>query len=400
MSTYNRVRERGLGLIEILVGLVIGMLAIIVIGQVSAEFEGQKRTSTGGSDAQTNGVVAMMTLGGEMRMAGFGLTSPGLQHNDGTLMCPLGTNIYYNGSVVSNPGAGPLDGGIIAPVRIIDGLAGASDQILVARSDAEFGVLSGTVRTAIAPLTNVVQVDSNLGYSQPGQLFVIGATDGTKVCTLFQLSKSATANANKWELEFAATVDTPYNTANPSAAFASFPAYEAGDKVVNMGYRGATGSGLSADRGFMYRRYLVINNYLVVADQSESPVTTAYTAANTTPLVDQIVSIQAQYGIAAVGSQTVTQWVEPNGIWDASSLSAANINRIKAIRFAIVARSGQYEKPDSSGNPVSPATITLWTEMNPMLDDPAPVFTVPDQNYRYKVFTTIVPMKNVIWGRL
>lgn len=393
------MRQQGFGLIEIMVGLVIGLIAILVIGQVAAVFEGQKRTSTGGSDAQTNGAVALMTLGDEMRMAGFGLTSPGLQKGDGSLMCPLGTNIYYSGTVVSNPGAGPADGGIVAPVRIVNGVAGASDEIIVARSDAEFGILTATVRTAVT--LPIVQIDTSVGYTQPGQLFVIGAADGSKVCTLFQLSKAAAANAGNFDLEVASGAAAPYNSANPATTFATFPGYAAGDKVVNLGYSPAAGNTLSSYRGFMYRRYLVANNYLVVADQSQLPVSTAYTAANTTPLVDQIVGIQAQYGIAATGSQTVTQWVEPTGIWAASALTAANISRIKAVRVAVVSRSQQLEKPDPSlpGGHVSPATLTLWTTLNPG-DDPAPVFNVPDRDYRYKVFTTIAPMKNVVWGKL
>lgn len=390
---------RGFGLIEILVGLVIGLIAILVIGQVVAVFEGQKRTSTGGSDAQTNGAVAMTMLADEIRMAGFGLTSPGLGNSDGNLLCPLGTNIYFSGTTVSNPGAGPADGGIVAPVRIINGAAGASDQIVVARSDAEFGVLTAIVQTTMTAPT--IRVNSDLGYTQPGQLFLVGAGNGSKVCTILQLSKAATANAGDWDLEFAAGAATPHNAPNPAVSFATFPAYTAGDKVVNLGYRPATGSSLMADRGFMYRRYLVSGNYLVVADQSQAPIATAYTSANTTPLVDHVVSIQGQYGVAPANSQTVSQWVEPTGTWDASTMSAANISRIKAIRIAVVTRSSQLEKPDSSlpGGHVSPAMLTLWTKVNPG-DDTPPVFNVPDQDYRYKVFTTIVPLKNVVWGRL
>lgn len=399
MSGTRNGRQHGFGLVEILVGLAIGLMAILVIGQVFAVFEGQKRTSTGGNDAQTNGATALMTLADELRMAGMGLTSPGLQNGTGSLLCPLGTNIYFSGAVVSNPGVGPADGGIIAPARIVNGAAGASDEIIVTRSDAEVGVLASTIKTAVTPPT--LRVNSDVGYATPGQLFLVGAVDGSKVCTLLQLSKAATANAGDWDLEFAAGAASPYNPANPSTTYASFPSYGAGDKVVNMGAWSAAGNSLSGSRGFMYRRYAVVNDMLAVADQSRMPVSTASTSANTTPLVDQIVSIQAQYGVAPAGSQTVSQWVEPVGIWSAATLTAANISRIKAIRVAVVARSSQYEKPDPGlpGGHVSPATIALWTVLN-LGDDPAPVYAVPDRDYRYKVFTTIVPLKNVVWGRL
>lgn len=394
MIFMGRVGQRGFGLIEIMVGLVIGLIAIMVIGQVAATFEGQKRISTGGSDAQTNGAVALTTLISELRMAGFGLTVPGLgtATANGTLLCPLGINIYYDGTIVSNPGAGPADGGIVAPVRVVNGAAGASDELIVARSDAELGVLATNVQVSVVP--PVVRVNSNMGFDQVGQVFVIGAANGSKVCTLLQLSKTATANGDYWDLEFAAG-GTKYNPANPAATFATFPSYGVGDKVVNLGLRPALGNSLLSQRGFMYRRYLVVDDRLVIADQSQLPVSTAYTSANTTPLVDEVVNIQAQYGIALAGSQTVTQWVEPAGpTWGSTSLTASDINRIKAVRIAVVSRSAQFDKED-----VSPATLSLWTKINPG-DDAPPTYAVPDRKFRYKVLTTVVPMKNVVWSRL
>ena len=47
-------REAGIGLIEILVGIVISMLLMLVIYQVYEVSEGQKRTVTAASDAQQN----------------------------------------------------------------------------------------------------------------------------------------------------------------------------------------------------------------------------------------------------------------------------------------------------------------------------------------------------------
>ena len=45
-------REAGIGLIEILVGIVISMLLVLMIYQVYEISEGQKRTITSASDAQ------------------------------------------------------------------------------------------------------------------------------------------------------------------------------------------------------------------------------------------------------------------------------------------------------------------------------------------------------------
>ena len=42
-----------------MVGLLIGMLAVILIMQVFANSEGSKRTTTGGDDAQINGSIVL-----------------------------------------------------------------------------------------------------------------------------------------------------------------------------------------------------------------------------------------------------------------------------------------------------------------------------------------------------
>ena len=64
-----------------------------------------------------------------------------------------------------------------------------------------------------------------------------------------------------------------------------------------------------------------------------------------------------------------------------------------AVRVAVVARSVQYEKEQ-----VSPASLTLWEAGDPGDPPPSRALTGDERHYRYKVFTTIVPIRNVIWG--
>lgn len=70
---HTILRQAGFTLAEIMVGLAIGMLATLVILQVFSVFETQKRATTGTADAQTNGSIALYTLGREMQLAGYGL---------------------------------------------------------------------------------------------------------------------------------------------------------------------------------------------------------------------------------------------------------------------------------------------------------------------------------------
>jgi len=112
--------------------------------------------------------------------------------------------------------------------------------------------------------------------------------------------------------------------------------------------------------------------------------------------VADIVNIQAQYGISdAANNNKVTAWVDATGVWAAAGLTVANRNRIKAVRVAVVARNGQLEKDAVTLNaPVA------WPDE---AGSPAPVIdltTIADwQRYRYRVYETIIPLRNIIWSR-
>src|SRR3989338_7895818 len=94
----NRRHHTGFSLVEIMVGMVIGLLSTIIVMQVFATFEGQKRTTTGGSDAQTNGGVGLYTIERDIRMAGYGFA-------DAT-GCALASSFNGVGAGSVAPGAG------------------------------------------------------------------------------------------------------------------------------------------------------------------------------------------------------------------------------------------------------------------------------------------------------
>src|SRR5262245_36237149 len=83
-------RQAGLPLIELMVGMAIGMIATIIIVQVMSVFEAQKRQTTGSADAQTNGGIALYSIARELQMAGFGL----LPVADSALEC---TTVTFGG---------------------------------------------------------------------------------------------------------------------------------------------------------------------------------------------------------------------------------------------------------------------------------------------------------------
>ena len=84
-------RNRGVGLMEVMISIVIGMLLVLVIYQVYEVSESQKRTITAGSDAHQNATYGLYVLGRDLAMAGNGLSSAATELKDclSTLRHPI-----------------------------------------------------------------------------------------------------------------------------------------------------------------------------------------------------------------------------------------------------------------------------------------------------------------------
>ena len=72
MKIKPRAQQSGFSLIEIMVGMVIGLLAIIVMMQVFAVSEQRKRTANAGSDAQNSAVIALDGIQRNIGQSGYG----------------------------------------------------------------------------------------------------------------------------------------------------------------------------------------------------------------------------------------------------------------------------------------------------------------------------------------
>lgn len=75
LSSHNpaciRRHQQGFTLVEIMVAMVIGMLGIVIIMQMATTFEAQKRTTTGGDDAQNAGAIALYSIQQGLQQAGY-----------------------------------------------------------------------------------------------------------------------------------------------------------------------------------------------------------------------------------------------------------------------------------------------------------------------------------------
>ena len=169
-----RPEQRGAGIVEVMVGLVIGMLVMIVVYQVYTVSEGQKRTVTSGSDAQANAAYGLFLLGRDLSIAGNGFASSAAAL-DG---CALPKDNPLAPGMPALPLLRPI------PVVINAGATASDPDALTVLYGA-----SGSLSTSVAFLNNAAitgsggvayQVLSPVGFS-PNDYIV--ATQGAN-CTL------------------------------------------------------------------------------------------------------------------------------------------------------------------------------------------------------------------------
>lgn len=336
----------GFSLVELMVGMVIGLIAAIVIFNVLNNFENQKRATTGNSDAQTNGAIGLFQIQHDAQSAGYGLPVYGVDQL--AFNCPVATAMDTS---IPTDGINDVD---LTPIRITDGGAG-SDTIDIQMGDSPQGGVPVEMDTGTA--ANVARVSNNMGCRAleagvyPGDIaLTMNGAIGAPNCTLSRVTAVSPALA-------AITTITLSSATNVAA----------GSSVACLG-------------NWRRIRYSIVSNQLT---------------RDGSAVVSDIVNLQAQYGISASGnSNDITAWVNPTvGTWAAPT--AANRNRIKAIRIAITARNGQITPAN-----VTTAAPVAWVGIS---GSPAPAIDLTGlanwQRYRYRVYETIIPIKNMIYSR-
>lgn len=390
---------RGFSLVEILVGLAIGMIGIIIMMQVFQVSEGRKRTTTGAADAQTSGATALYLMERDIRMGGWGL-NPSLYLGKQSIPVTVPPKIEEPGCATMRTnctGGAASCGGVagaitdfsFASVRITDGGTGPDTiaaQFFSNPSDNAFVPAGGInfVSDLGAP-PDTLSVAYTTGCSTGSLILVSDPSNGT--CTLMQATLVPAGPPAPTTIEHKTT--SPYN---PAAGWPA-PAITTNAKLACFP---------AAPDGPIFRRQYSVNatQQLLRTDNTVTPVVTNELVTS------GIMDMQAQYGVSdAVGYQNVkpSSWVDAKKVDAASDWEnptpASGLQRIKAVRIAILARSGQYEKPTTAGDctATTAAMAAAWSSWATF-----DTTTYPDgwDCYRYKVFETIVPLRNVIWANI
>ncbi|NKI95014.1 PilW family protein [Rhizobacter sp. SG703] len=370
----RRASERGFSLVELMVALLIGMVGVVVVMRLFASAEGDKRTTTGGNDAQAAGGLALYELQREIAQSGHGI---------GNFLI-LGCGLSYTTS--RDTAAVTLD--VLAPVVVNPrtalvpaGDSGTDTLLLVTGASAGPSEGDATIAASVAGRYDV----STAGMFGVGNRVVAATATRPSPCALTLDTVSAISGS----------------TLTVSPGTAGLPS---GSSVFDLGV---------APR---VQAYAVRQGSLTVCDYLAWDCGSSNYIGNPdvwVPLAGNIVGLRAQYGRDTSGvagsamSGVVDTWDQttPGGAADTSGLPLeCRWARVVALRLAVVARSPAYDKgtvtsaaPTWDGSTANTSLSAAWTTLTPVAL-PIDLSANADwMHYRHRVLQATVPLRNLIW---
>ena len=341
----------GFSLVEIMVGMVIGMFGLLIMMQVFSLAEEQKRTTTSGGDAQSTGAIALYGLQRDIRQAGYATADAKM----------IGCNVTLRTGVTLNS---------MAPLTINHASIPAGDS----NTDTLLVVYGNTNGTTQGD--GIVSQSTTQAYTvQTASSFVANdrviATPQTRAspCNLI--------------------LDTVANVTGQVVSVSTGVAAMTNGTLFNLGqspkiYAYAVRSGNLTQCDYM------VNNCSLSAEVSD--------ATKWVQIGGSIVSLRAEYG-RDTASGTMDGYVD---VFDQTTpTTACTFARVSAARIALVARSAQLEK--TAVTTVAPTWegTAVQTTTSPTNPTSYPIVLSGNstwQNYRYKVFQTVVPLRNIAWA--
>jgi type IV pilus assembly protein PilW len=301
-----RHRESGFSLIEIMVGLVIGMMAIVIMLQMLSNADANKRNTVGGNDAQMNTSIALYNLEREIRTAGYGLSNAAL------LGCTLAYTPTGESATVTLDAIAPI---VINPATTQVPAGDANTDTLLVMYGSSDNPAEGRAMTSTSTSTSYTV--SNPSDFTVGDFVIAEA-----------LTRPTPPNCT---LKLSKVTGITGASLTVSNGVASLPV---GSVVFNLG------------RAPVIRAYAIRKGILTMCDYTAKNCGTSSYATTPdpdvwVPVASSIVSLRAQYGrdTSTASSMTgiVSQWDQANPLLETATGASTASPPIHCARARIVA---------------------------------------------------------------
>ena len=338
---------------------------MLVIIKVAVLFEARRKSTVGAANAQQNVAIAVSLMSRELRMTGQGLGPVD------SLGCSVAHDLGTALGVLS-----------LTPVTIIDGAAGAPDEVRIFSSATRQNTAAANLLIAHASTDTAMQIDSTLGMQPEDYLLFYEAG---KPCSLVRATAISTGAYRVDHSSMPQVTPAIPSVAGVVATPVALD-YGSGSRVINLGTLHLVRYAINANNDLQTSRF-----NLASADWQMAGMASG------------IVSLQAQYGFDnRPGVQTSPQVT----FWSSSMIDAdgngktgdsKDLKRLIALRFAVVARSS--ERNDQGCNASQPQwTAGDATTGQLSLTDISLDHVTNWNCFRYRVLEAEVPLRNLIWN--
>jgi type IV pilus assembly protein PilW len=384
---------RGFSLIEIMVGLVIGLIAVLVIYQVYTVAEGFKRNTTAAGEAQQNGLFSTFALGMEIGNGAAGMAAAAKD----LASCPdPGGAMPQRFAQSFRP----------IPVLITDGGGNAISDWLVVNYSMATTLANSALFTGNAAPGAAFPVQSPGGFHGPDAIndgdLVIGISAPTTPGSPCASSKVTAVSAPDGN-GIVTITQTPLFPAGGIDFFGS-------SVLLNMGpCNRAQKVRYSVNNGVLYSTPLIDTRKGANCGKLADPLVP-------NPLASNIVVMKVEYGIDSDldPKRLLDTWVQASAAgWDPATLLPApvtKINQIKAVRIGIIVQSEQFDKNlagFTGGDYVNGDYKWVLFDCADANKANCPgrltgtvLQTVsPKGNWRFRKYETVIPLRNEIWNK-
>ncbi len=396
--------EQGVGLIETMVGLLIGLIVVAVIFNLLSVSEAYKRMALGTSDAQITGLISQLILGREAANGGNGISiSAADQNGTGLINCtvngaeawPYATLLRPVPVLIQDSGSNDISDGFISLYSGSPHVVWPVPFLADAAPGAAFQVQSPTGFSSPSPATTPYRVVAINPATNDCENVLVTATTAPDVSGVVTLTHTATLKSYKF------TVDPAAKLVNLGpVGMASRTLYEVWD--TNLGTSCTNGAGSCQ---------LFSTDLLTVG-------------AVRNPIAQNIVLMKVQYGIdlSPTVDGTVDCWTPADNadICAAGgglpkdfrndtvrSFTVSNLQRIVAVRIGMVVRN---DEPDpklavAGGDltyAVRPALYLFNCAANNATCQSRILLSnnVIQNGWRYRAYEAVVPLRNAIFNAI
>jgi len=380
--TYTpRSRSTGLSIVEILVGVAIGLIGIVAIFQAVAVWSKHTATTSSGGDAQVAGTLALFNIERDIKQAGHGFGR-------------AGTPVMGCDVAATDTAPARVFNFALSPVAIAASAGGAPDRISVLYGNSSFYVEEGDFSDATASTKKL----RRRGGFKPGDVAVVavnaGASAATASCQLVQITDD--------------TVPDGYTVAHTTAPYTSF--YAASSPASASHFNSAVAPGALSGTLYNLGPDPRLNVWQIQNNKALVRTDTIHGPTLPIQIGDGVINLKAEYGVDSDSNGTISpaEW---------QTAAPADWKRVLAIRVAVLVRSRQFETSRDAGAASAGGVVTRTAD-NPYyfgdsvghkflmtnVDGSADSYNDTDvnvnnwRNYRYRVYERVIPLRNMLWG--